>query len=617
MRSYFATYVEEYRLFFYALDVLALILGVVAFIQPTEIELPDNISYRHTGLYAYSASAPSEVYQGGKLESGAAIFPAVSCQVDTHYYYLFNSSEAASLQGTYQWTAEVSSSNGWKQNILSLPETSFEGTSLSTSVTLDVCAVEQVVQQVESITGVHNYQYFLSLSPNIRVTGEVGGMPLEDVFSAPLVFVVEPQQIFLRVENTESDPLQPTQSGEIVRWSKSVNTLSIFSLRVPVSVARRIALGGLLLSAIALAFPKLILRGAPESDEALMARTKFGQRLVEISKLSIDASSQFVRVRNLDDLAALADRLGEKVLLQADPGRANYYVLSGRTIYLYQKPMTAPAPASASEHILENQIRRGIKENQFMIYYQPAASLETGEITHVEALARWWQPHRELLHMEEFSPQLEQCGLSSLVDSWALDHICQQIAIWHKNGLPPHPVEINLSGQFLRASDAAHTILRTLQESGIDPGLINLSIHEKELRSNPLGIISNLRTLGAAGMGITMDISPKENYKIAYEAVGARRLKLGNRVLRKLDPLQPKDGFIQHCVLWAHTHQMQVNAVGVETTQQIKYLRQIGCDQAQGDLVSPPLIAQDLQPYLEHYSKPLYLMDILRRRRLS
>jgi EAL domain-containing protein (putative c-di-GMP-specific phosphodiesterase class I) len=609
MRSYFATYVEEYHLFFYVLAVLALILGVVAFIQPTEVELPDNISYQHTGFYAYSASAPSEVYQGGKLESGAAIFPAVSCQVDTHYYYLFNSSEAASLQGTYQWTAEVSSSNGWKQNILSLPETSFEGTSLSTSVTLDVCAMEQVIQQVESITGMHNYQYFLSLSPNIRVTGEVAGMPLEDAISAPLVFVVEPQQIFLQVDNTESDPLQQIQSGEIVRWSKSVNTLSIFSLSVPVSVARRIALGGLLLSTIALALLELILRGA-ESDEALMARTKFGQRLVEISNLSIDASSQFVQVCNLDDLAALADRLSEKVLLQAGPGQANYYVLSGRTTYLYQKPITAPVPDAAPEYILEDQIRQGIKENQFMIYYQPAVSLETGKITHVEALVRWWQPCRGLLDMEEFSPQVEQCGLRSLVDFWALNHICQQITLWHKNGLPSQPVGINLSGQFLGASDAAHTILRTLQESGIDPGLIDLSIHEKELQSNPFGIISNLRTLGAVGMGITMDISPKKNYKIAYEAVGARRLKLGNMVLRKLDPLQPKDGFIEHCVLWAHTHQIQVKAVGVETMQQLKYLQQIGCDQAQGDLVSPPLIAQDLQPYLEHHSNPLHLMDI-------
>jgi len=543
------------------------------------------------------------------LRAGAAIFPAVSCQVDTHYYYLFNSSEAASLQGTYQWTAEVSSSNGWKQNILSLPETSFEGTSLSTSVTLDVCAMEQVIQQVESITGMHNYQYFLSLSPNIRVTGEVAGMPLEDAISAPLVFVVEPQQIFLQVDNTESDPLQQIQSGEIVRWSKSVNTLSIFSLSVPVSVARRIALGGLLLSTIALALLELILRGA-ESDEALMARTNLGKGWLKISNLSIDASSQFVQVCNLDDLAALADRLSEKVLLQAGPGQANYYVLSGRTTYLYQKPITAPVPDAAPEYILEDQIRQGIKREPIYDLLPAGCFTGNGKITHVEALVRWWQPRHGLLDMEEFSPQVEQCGLRSLVDFWALNHICQQITLWHKNGLPSQPVGINLSGQFLGASDAAHTILRTLQESGIDPGLIDLSIHEKELQSNPFGIISNLRTLGAVGMGITMDISPKKNYKIAYEAVGARRLKLGNMVLRKLDPLQPKDGFIEHCVLWAHTHQIQVKAVGVETMQQLKYLQQIGCDQAQGDLVSPPLIAQDLQPYLEHHSNPLHLMDI-------
>ncbi|MFZ3070930.1 MAG: EAL domain-containing protein [Anaerolineaceae bacterium] len=605
LRSFFATNLEEYRLFFAVLGILSLILGVVAFLMPAEIELPDNITYQHTGLYTYSASAPSEVYQGGKLESGAAIFPTVSCQVDTVFYYLFSSNEAALLQGTYQWTAELSSSNGWKQNILSLPETSFEGTSLTTRVTLDVCAMEQVIQQVESITDLHNYQYLLTLSPNIQVTGEVGGMPLEDTVSAPLRFTVEPQQIFLQVENTENNPLQPTQSGEIARWRTSVNNLPILSMKLPIPLARWIALGGLLLSAIALALPNLFLRGKAESDEALAATTMFGKKLVEVRGLSIDASSQFVQVRNLADLSGLADQLSEKVLLQITPNSADYYVLSGRTVYLFQKSI----PVAATEPILEEQIRQGIRENQFIIYYQPAISLETGEITHVEASLRWRHPNDGLLLMDEFSPQVEKYGLSALVDSWALNHICEQMAVWHKNETLPCSVEVNFSDQSLRMGVLANTVQQTLQEKGLNPSSIDVSIHERELRGDPI-VVRNLRTLREMGVGITVDISANENYAVVYEDVNARLLKLGCTGLLKLAPLPSNDDFFQHAVLWAHEYEMQVCAVGVATKQQLKYLRQIGCDQAQGDLISPPLIAQDIQPYFEGHVKPLQLMDL-------
>ena len=337
LRAFFSANLESYRLVFFVLGGLALALGVFSLLQPTNISLPDNIAYQHVGIFTYSANAPSEIYTDGKLESGEIIFPAVTCQVDLSFYYAFSTSEPVVLQGTSQWTAELSSANGWKQTVLSEPVLSFNDSTTSSNVKLDVCQLNERIQTVEELTGVDNYQYTLTISPNIRVLGEVGGESFEGDFPASLVFVVESNQIYLSKEESQDNPLHPTQSGELVRWTNFVNNLSILSLNIPVPLARWIALGTLIVCLIALLLPELILKGTPESDEMKKAKQLFGERLVSIDDISIDPSSHLIQIENLSDLVTLADLLGEKVLLKLTDQDATYYVVSGRTVYHYIK----------------------------------------------------------------------------------------------------------------------------------------------------------------------------------------------------------------------------------------------------------------------------------------
>jgi hypothetical protein len=337
LRAFFSANLESYRLVFFVLGGLALALGVFSLLQPTNISLPDNITYQHVGIFTYSANSPSEIYTDGKLKSGEVIFPAVTCQVDLSFYYAFSTSEPVVLQGTSQWTAELSSANGWKQTVLSEPILSFNESTLSSNVKLDVCQLNERIQTVEELTGVDNYQYTLTISPNVRVYGEVGGESFEGDFPASLVFIVESNQIYLSKEESQDDPLHPTQSGELVRWTNFVNNLSILSLNIPVPLARWIALGTLIVCLIALLLPEIILKGTQVSDEMKKAKQLFGDRLVSIGYISIDPSSHLIQVENLSDLVTLADLLGEKVLYKLTDQDATYYVVSGRTVYHYIK----------------------------------------------------------------------------------------------------------------------------------------------------------------------------------------------------------------------------------------------------------------------------------------
>jgi len=337
LRAFFSANLEGYRLVFSVLGGLALALGVFSLLQPTNISLPDNIAYQHVGIFTYSANAPTEIYTDGKLESGEVIFPAVTCQVDLSFYYAFSTSEPVVLQGTSQWTAELSSANGWKQTILSEPVLSFNESTTSSNVKLDVCQLNERIQTVEELTGVDNYQYTLTISPNIRVFGDVGGETFEGDFPASLVFVVEPNQIYLSKEGSQDNPLHPTQSGELVRWTEFVNNLSILSLDIPVPLARWVALGTLIVCLIALLLPEIILKGTQVSDEMKKAKQMFGERLLSIEDISIDPSSHLIQVENLSDLITLADLLGEKVLFKLTDQHATYYIVSGRTVYRHVK----------------------------------------------------------------------------------------------------------------------------------------------------------------------------------------------------------------------------------------------------------------------------------------
>ncbi len=588
---------ENYLFITYTIGILSLILGVFSFTKPLLREVPDNLAYQQTGFYAYSASVPAGIYDNNRIESGKAIFPRLTCQVDVTFDYNLHTSLPFIGDGKYQLVAEVGSSSGWQRQIALQSEQTFQGNRFHTQAVLDVCQVEQIIEQVQEITGIQNYQYYLSLTPNVRINGQIGNRKLQDTFSPPLKFIVEPQQIYLmRSEQDGINPLQPATAGMLSEMRKEVNQLSIFSLSIPIPTARLISVIGLLLAAVGLVVPAYLASRAERSDDKLLAQLVLGPRLVEVSTPVLRAGEHTVTLNSLDDLARLAERLGEVVFYHSDGQWVNYIVRDQITTYLYRKPTATPASRFV-DPALEAEIRRALDNNEFILYYQPTVSLESGRITQIESFLRWRHPERGLLSPGEFLPQIEMAGLTPLIDNWVLQQGCAQLAAWKNQGFS-YPLAINISGQQLAMDDFAEKIENTLQEFGLTADLIHLEIPEEAIEANPEAP-GNLRRLKDIGIGVTISTSAGKSLQMLDSEMGISRVKLGRTLVQRMATVGNVNEMARQWITVAHERKINVVAVGVETSEQLGFFRLNACDEAQGYFISPPLPAEDVLPFLK------------------
>jgi signal peptidase I len=596
---------EGYLIVVYTVGILALILAVLSFTKPLQREVPDHTAYQQTGFYAYSAAVPAGIYDNNRIESGRAIFPGLTCLVDITFDYNIHTSLPFTGGGDYQLTAEVGSSSGWQREIALQPKQSFQGNQFHTQAVLDVCQVEQMIQQVQQMTGVQNYQYYLLLKPNVHISGQIGTKQLEETFSPPLKFVVEPQQIYLvRSEQEGINPLQPATAGLLTEMKKEVNQLSIFSLNIAVPAARWIAVIGLLLAAAGLAVPAYLVSRAERSDDKLLAQFVLGPRLVEVSTPALDPGEQTVTLNSLDDLVRLAERLGEVVFYHSDGQWVNFLVKDQATTYLYRKP-AVPSASRFVNQALEAEIHRALDNNEFVLYYQPTVSLESGGITQIESFLRWRHPERGLLTPGDFLPQVEQAGLSPLIDNWSLRQGCAQLANWKEQGFS-YPLAINISGQQLVTEDFIQKIQDVLQEYELPPDLIHLEIPEEAIEAHPQALV-NLRQLKEMGIGVTISTSVEKSPQILNTEVGINRVKLGRALAQRMATIGGFNEIARQWIAVAHERKINVVAVGVETSEQLGFFRLNACDEAQGYFISPPLPAEDVLLYLRREGN---LLDI-------
>lgn len=596
---------EGYLMIVYIVGILSLILAAFAFTRPAQREVPENIPYQQTGFYAYSATVPTGVYDNDRIESGKAIFPRLTCQVNVAFDYNLHTTLPTTTSGRYQLIAEIGSSSGWQREIALQPEQAFEGNHFHTEAVLDVCQIEQTIQQVQQITGVQNYQYYLSLTPNVKIQGQIGNKQLQDTFSPPLKFIVEPHQIYLvRSDQEGINPLQPAVAGLLSEMKKETNQLSVFSLNIPVPTARWVAVIGLFLAIIGLAVPAYLISRAEKSDERLLAQFILGPRLVEISGPALQAGNQLIKLTSLDDLARVAERLGEVVFYQSDGQWVNYLVRDQSTTYLYRK-QAGTATRALLNLELEAELLRALDNHEFVLYYQPTVSLESGRITQIESFLRWRHPERGLLSPGDFLSQVEAAGLSPLVDHWVLRQGCAQLAIWKEQGVS-YPLAMNISGQQLAAEGFAQKVEDLLQEYGLSPDLIHLEIPEEAIEVHSQAL-SNLRQLREMGVGVTINTTIEKGLQALNDKIGVNRIKLGRTLVQRMATVGNANDIARQWIAMAHERKINVVAVGVETSEQLGFFRLNACDEAQGYFISPPLPAEDL---LLHLKREGSLLDV-------
>jgi diguanylate cyclase (GGDEF)-like protein/PAS domain S-box-containing protein len=275
---------------------------------------------------------------------------------------------------------------------------------------------------------------------------------------------------------------------------------------------------------------------------------------------------------------------------------------NGRQSYrFYSAQMGA---GSLERMMLESELRRAIEQHEFVLHYQPKVNIETSEIIGVEALVRWQHPTKGLLSPLKFISLAEETGQIVAIGQWVLHSACRQLRAWQDKGLPPILIAVNLSARQFAHDDLLSDIAVALRESNLSPDMLELEITESVVMDNAGKAIRILNELKAMGVRISMD-----DFGTGYSSLANLKrfpldsVKVDRSFIRDI-PEEVNDAAITHAIIaMAHALKLKVIAEGVETEDQLNFLREHGCDEIQGYYFSRPLSATAFQHFFEqHYS---------------
>ena len=270
----------------------------------------------------------------------------------------------------------------------------------------------------------------------------------------------------------------------------------------------------------------------------------------------------------------------------ADTAMYSAKARGGGTYHFFTKTMNESAVARLA---IENDLREALKEGQFELYYQPKIELLSGKLAGLEALIRWNQPGRGFVSPMQFIPVAEETGLIGNIGEWVLRRVCDQICEWDLLGLPPVSIAVNLSPRQLIEGRITETISRILDETATPASRIVLEITETVMMHEIKRSASILDELRKLGLQIAIDDFGTGYSSLAYlKRLPINSIKIDRSFVRDVTT-DPDDAAITNTIIiMGHNLGLKVVAEGVETQEQLEFLREHGCDEIQGFLISEP-----------------------------
>jgi diguanylate cyclase (GGDEF)-like protein/PAS domain S-box-containing protein len=311
----------------------------------------------------------------------------------------------------------------------------------------------------------------------------------------------------------------------------------------------------------------------------------------------IEGRELFVRASIGIALGSFPHKSSEDLLRDADTAmyRAKY---EGLTYKAFDEAMSQRAIDRLE---LENDLRRAIEREEFVVHYQPIVNLQSGKLWGIEALVRWEHPERGLLDPDEFVPVAEESGLVVPMGELVLAEACRRAAEWQKEHphTPPLCVSVNLSGRQLRRADLHEVIEQALEASGLSASSLSLDITETVYISALDADTAALDRLRALGIKISIDDFGAGYSSLSYlKRLPADVLKVDKSFVRGLGLEVEDTAIVQSIVDLAHILGMEVVAEGVEVEEQETLLEEMGCDFGQGYYFSEPLSPEDVLHFL-------------------
>ena len=249
-------------------------------------------------------------------------------------------------------------------------------------------------------------------------------------------------------------------------------------------------------------------------------------------------------------------------------------------------------------------LRLALGKDEFQLLYQPEVAVSSGELIGVEALLRWKSPQLGEVTPAEFIPIAESYGLIGQIGDWVLRSALAQSKRFQMNGLETLTVSVNLSALQFAQPDLANSIIRIVRETGANPRMLEIELTEAAAMKNPLQAADIMRDLGGYGFRIAIDDFGTGYSSLSYlKRFDVDKLKIDQSFIRDLATNSDDQAIVSAIIQMAHSLGMVAIAEGVETPEQLDFLREKGCDLAQGYLFSYPLTPENLEKFaLDHGS---------------
>jgi diguanylate cyclase (GGDEF)-like protein/PAS domain S-box-containing protein len=249
--------------------------------------------------------------------------------------------------------------------------------------------------------------------------------------------------------------------------------------------------------------------------------------------------------------------------------------------------------------VLQTNLREALKNNEFSLLYLPQADTDTLEYVGVEALIRWHHKEIGVVSAERFIPIAEESGLIIEIDQWVMKTAMEQVSRWYQEGFDPGILSLNLSLRLLRSEHFVEVLKKCMKESGFKPEWLELEVTEAQLMQKPEEFISRLNELSEMGIEIAMDDFGTGYSSLAYlRRLPVNKLKIDQSFIENIPQDKEDTAIVEAMLALARTLNIDTIAEGVETKEELAFLREHHCTYVQGYYIEKPMSAEEIEEKL-------------------
>jgi EAL domain-containing protein (putative c-di-GMP-specific phosphodiesterase class I) len=256
---------------------------------------------------------------------------------------------------------------------------------------------------------------------------------------------------------------------------------------------------------------------------------------------------------------------------------------------------------------IEGALRNALERNELVLHYQPQVDLNSGVVVGMEALLRWQHPELGMVAPNRFIGVAEETGLIVPIGAWVLRTACEQAKAWHQAGFQKLRVAVNLSARQFASPDLISEIETVLSDTGLPPDSLEIELTESLFMSDVAQAVELMHKMKGLGINLSIDDFGTGYSSLSYlSRFPIDVLKIDRSFVNDISDDVNDAAIVASIIALAHNLKLAVIAEGVETPEQLHYLRHHGCDEMQGYYFSKPLAAGDFEALLrQHKQLPL------------